>query len=58
VLVREVWQSTAPQPADPVTAVQRAAPDHPGSAEPADSGQAGPDHADRKDPAEQVVRRR
>jgi predicted PurR-regulated permease PerM len=63
VLVREIWQSTTPQPADPVAAVQRAAPDHPGSAEPGDSGQADPgqadpDHADRKDPAEQVVRRR
>jgi predicted PurR-regulated permease PerM len=63
VLVREVWQSTAPRPADPVAAVQRAAPDHSGSAEPADSGQAdpgqaGPGQVDRKDPAEQVVRRR
>jgi predicted PurR-regulated permease PerM len=63
VLVREVWQSTAAQPADPVAAVQRATPGHPGSTEPADSGQADPgqadpDHADRKDPAEQVVRRR
>jgi predicted PurR-regulated permease PerM len=62
VLVREVWQSTAPRPADPVAAVQRAAPDHSGSAEPADSGQAdpgqaGPGRVDRKDPAEQVVRR-
>ena len=61
VLVREVWQSTGSRPADPVTTVQRTAPDHSGSAEPDDSGQedagrAGP--ADRKNPAEQVVRRR
>ena len=63
VLVREIWQSTAPQSADPVAAIQRAAPDHSGSAEPADPGQADPGRADPghtggKDPAEQVVRRR
>src|SRR5215469_2278466 len=44
VLVREVWQSTASRPADPVAAVQRAAPDHSGTAQPADSGPAEPSH--------------
>src|SRR5208282_442468 len=45
VLVREVWQSTAPKSADPLTAIQRAAPEYPGSAQPAPSGPAGPGHA-------------
>jgi predicted PurR-regulated permease PerM len=63
VLVREVWQSTGSRPADPVTTVQRTAPDQSGSAEPEDSGQAdpgraGPGHTSGKDPAEQIVRPR
>jgi hypothetical protein len=65
VLVREVWLSTAPRSADPVAAVQRAAPDHPGPPEPADDGHAGPDHAgpdhagpDHAGTGEQRARRR
>jgi len=58
VLVREIWQSTASQPADPVAAVQRAAPDHTGPAQPADSGPAGPDHTGSEDAAEQPAQRR
>ena len=63
VLVREIWQSTAPRPADPVAAVQRAAPDHSGSAVPAgsgpaDPGQAGTDHTAGQDAAERAARRR
>jgi predicted PurR-regulated permease PerM len=63
VLVREIWQSTASRPADPVAAVQRAAPDHSGSAQPAgsgpaDSGPAGTDHAGGQDAAERAARRR
>ncbi len=60
VLVREVWQSTAPRPADPVAAIQRAAPDHPSPASPAASGQAEPDHAgpDHTGTAEQPARGR
>ena len=45
VLVREIWVSTAPRSTDPVAAIQRAAPDRPGPAQPADAGRAGPDHA-------------
>jgi predicted PurR-regulated permease PerM len=60
VLVREVWQSTAARPADPVAAVQRAAPGHPGPGSPAESGPAEPDHADpdHTGPAGQPARRR
>jgi predicted PurR-regulated permease PerM len=60
VLVRELWVSTAPRSTDPVAAIQRAAPDHPGSPQPADSGHPGPDHAGpgRTGPAEQQARRR
>jgi predicted PurR-regulated permease PerM len=59
VLVRELWLSTAPQPADPVAAIQRAAPDHPSPTSPATSGQAEPDHAgpDHAGTAEQRARR-
>jgi predicted PurR-regulated permease PerM len=45
VLVRELWLSTAPKSTDPVAAIQRAAPDHAGPAQPAGAGHAGPDHA-------------
>jgi predicted PurR-regulated permease PerM len=55
VLVRELWLSTAPRSTDPVAAIQRAAPDHPGPAQPAGSGHTGPDHAGT---AEQRARRR
>jgi predicted PurR-regulated permease PerM len=58
VLVREIWLSTAPKSADPLTAIQRAAPEPPGSAQPAHSGPAGPGHAgpDHTGPAEQPAR--